>query len=118
VASVAALSDSILIAYNIFQTNSAHPVVFSAIEGNPVQPTDDATTLNKLTGLNNSALANQAAFKLDGALKPLAGSPALTGGADLHALGLPFFAGTTVRGAVTPSDPWTSTGTWISTSLN
>ncbi len=111
------LTDSIIVAYNIWQTNSAHPVVKSGGEGNPVTPTDDPTTLNKLAGLSNSALADFAAFKLDGFLKPLAGSPALTGGVNLAALGLPF-VGTTQRGAVITSDPWTSTGTWISIATN
>jgi len=118
VASVAALSDSVLIGYNIFQTASAHPVVSSSIEGNPSVVTDDAATLNKLVGLNNSALATFADFKLDGALTPTTGSPALTGGVDLHALGLTQFVGTTQRGAVITSDKWTSVGTWLSTATN
>lgn len=118
VASSAQLSDSVLLAYNIFQTNSEHPVVTSAIEGNPVQPTDDNATLNKLVGLGNSALGAFADFKLDGAMKPLPGSPALSGGVDLHALGLTQFVGTTQRGAVISSDPWTTTGTWLSTATN
>lgn len=117
VASTASLSDSILVAYNIFQTASAHPVVRSAVEGNPVQPTDDPASITKLTGLNNGILGSFADFKLDGALKPLAGSPALSGGIDLASLGLPF-VGTTQRGAVISTDPWTSTGTWISISTN
>jgi hypothetical protein len=118
VASTASLSDSLLLAYNIFQTNSAHPVVTSSIEGNPAVVTDDAATLGKLVGLNNSALGAFADFKLDGALKPTTGSPALSGGVDLHALGLTQFVGTTQRGAVISSDPWTTTGTWLSTSTN
>ncbi|MHA4807424.1 hypothetical protein ACX0G9_04940 [Flavitalea flava] len=115
VASTISLSDSVLIAFNLFQTNSAHPVVTSAVEGNPVQPTDDNVVLSKLGGLNNTPLANMAAFKLDGGLKPLPGSPALTGGANLSSLG---FVGTTQRGAVLSTDPWTTTGTWISTATN
>jgi len=118
VASTASLSDSILLAYNIFQTNSAHPVVSSSIEGNPVVPTDDAVTLNKLAGLNNTALASFTDFKLDGALKPTTGSPALSGGVDLHALGLTQFVGTTQRGGVITTDAWTTTGTWLSTATN
>jgi hypothetical protein len=118
VASTASLSDSLLFAYNIFQTNSAHPVVTSSIEGNPAVVTDDAVTLNKLIGLNNSALGAFADFKLDGALKPTAGSPALSGGVNLASLGLTQFVGTTQRGAVISSDPWTTTGTWLSTSTN
>jgi len=118
VASTASLSDSILLAYNIWQTSSAHPVVTSSIEGNPVAATDDAATLGKLGGLNNTALGAFTDFKLDGALKPLTGSPALSGGVDLHALGLTQFVGTTQRGAVITSDAWTTTGTWLSTATN
>lgn len=119
VASVANLSDSIVIGYNIWQTNSAHAVVKSAIEGNPVNsPVDDVATINKLVGLGNSALAGFNDFKLDGALKPLAGSPALSGGVNLAALGLTQFTGTTQRGAVISTDPWTSTGTWLSIATN
>jgi len=118
VASTASLSDSILLAYNIFQTNSAHPVVSSSIEGNPAVVTDDAATLNKLVGLGNSALGALADFKLDASLKPLPGSPALSGGVNLAALGLTQFVGTTQRGAVLSSDAWTSTGSWLSISTN
>jgi len=108
-------TDSVLIAFNIFQTNSSHAVVSSSIEGNPSVVTDDATTLGKLAGLSNSALSTFADFKLDGALAPTTGSPALSGGVDLSASG---FVGTTQRGAVISSDLWTSTGTWLSTAIN
>ncbi|MDO6430400.1 hypothetical protein Q4E93_07375 [Flavitalea sp. BT771] len=118
VAKNASLSDSVLIAYNIFQTNSAHPIVSSSIEGNPAVVTDDAATLGKLAGLNNTALGAFGDFKLDGALKPLPGSPALSGGVNLAALGLTQFVGTTQRGAVLSTDAWTTTGTWLSTSTN
>jgi hypothetical protein len=119
VASSAQLSDSILIAFNIFQTNSAHPVVSATGEGNPAPgTTDNNVILNKLVGLGNTALGSMADFKLDGAVKPLPGSPALSGGVDLHAVGLNQFVGTTQRGAVITSDPWTTTGTWLSTSTN
>ncbi len=122
VANTPSLNDSIVIAYNIFQTNSAAPVVKSPIEGNPV-PVATATD-NALLGIlggasnGNSALSSLSDFKLDGALKPLAGSPALSGGQNLAALGLPFFVGTTQRGAVRTTDPWTSTGSWISIANN
>jgi hypothetical protein len=122
VASVPNLSDSIVIAYNIFQTNSANPTVSSPIEGNPVPlaTLNDAGLLAILSNSSNanSALATYGDFKLDGYLKPLAGSPALTGGVNLNALGLTQFVGTTQRGAVISSDPWTSTGTWISVANN
>jgi hypothetical protein len=122
VASAPSLSDSVVISYNIFQTNSANPVVKSTIEGNPtpLASTTDAFSLGRLGGAanNNVALGAFADFKLDGTLKPLAGSPALSGGANLAALGLPFFAGTTQRGAVTTTDVWTASGTWISIANN
>ena len=122
VAHAPSLSDSILIAYNIFQTNSSAPVVKSPIEGNPVPvatPTD-GPLLAILGGasLGNSALGSFADFKLDGGLVPTTGSPALTGGQDLHALGLPFFVGTTQRGALRTTEPWTETGTWLSVANN
>ena len=119
VASVGALSDSLLFAFNLLQSNdTAHNVVVSSIEGNPAVVTNDPGTKSKLLGLSNSFLATQAAFGLDGALKPVTGSPALSGGFNLAAAGVPYFVGTTVRGAVLPTDAWTSTGTWISTATN
>lgn len=118
VAGSASLSDSVLLAYNIWQTNSSNPVVSSSIEGNPAVVTADPSALARLGGLNNTALNALTDFKLDGALKPLPGSPALSGGVDLHALGLTQFVGTTQRGAVITSDPWTTTGTWLSTATN
>ena len=121
VANSPSLSDSILIAYNIFQTNSANPVVKSPIEGNPVPlaTTTDNGLLGKLGGAanGNSAVGSFGDFKLGGALQPLAGSPALSGGQNLAALGLPFFAGTTQRGAVRTNDIWTNSP-WISIANN
>jgi hypothetical protein len=114
------LSDSIIIGYNIFQTNSALPVVKAAGEGDPsFVPGNDAALTAKLGGpaLGNSVLGAIANFKLDGALKPLPTSPALSGGANLASFGLPF-VGTTQRGGVITTDPWTTTGTWISTATN
>lgn len=123
VANVPGLSpDSIVIAYNIFQTASVNPVVSSSIEGNPVPA---ATTTNSAllgilgnTANNNSALGTFADFKLSGTLQNTSTSPSKTGGANLAALGLPFFTGTTERGAVISTDPWTSTGSWISIASN
>ena len=118
---VPSLTDSIVIAYNIFQTNSAAPVVKSTIEGNPVPlaSTTDNPLLAILGGTSNAntALGTYNDFKLDGTLKPLPGSPALTGGQNLQALGLPFFTGTTQRGAVRTTDVWTNSP-WISIAAN
>lgn len=115
-ASVASLADSIVVAYNIWQSNSINPVEKSSVETTPVLPFFDpcsGTILGKLVGLNNTALPSFSDFKLDGTLTPLAGSPALSGGVNLAALSLPFFVGTTQRGAVITTDKWTSHGTWI-----
>lgn len=118
---IPSLSDSIVIAYNIFQTSSAAPVVKSTTESNPVPLTltTDAALLGKLGAPSNgnTAVGTFADFKFDGTLKPLTGSPALTGGQNLAALGLPFFTGTTQRGAVTTSDVWTAQP-WISIANN
>jgi hypothetical protein len=121
VAHAPSLSDSILIAFNIFQTNSAAPVVKSTIEGNPVPvatPTDNPLLAILGSPSNgNSALAGFGDFLLDGALTPTNGSPLLNSGQDLAALGLPF-VGTTTRGAIRQTDAWTSSGTWISIANN
>jgi len=110
-------SDDVLVACNIFQTNSAHPVYQSSIEGEPIVGNDDPVTFNKLTGLNNTSLTTYSDFKLDGTLTPVAGSPALSGGFNLSASG---FLGTSERGAVITGDHWTSgtEGAWISTATN
>ena len=110
--------DFVYLANNIFQTNSANPVVKSSIEGNPVVPFTDACSsglLGILGAAGNTSLSTFADFKLDGALAPQTGSPALTGGVNLSGQG---FVGTTQRGAVITTDLWTSTGTWISTATN
>jgi hypothetical protein len=126
-----AAGDSILLAFNVWQTNSGHPVVNSTVEGNPVtfagsvkdplSPSvpDDAVTLNKVAGplFQNTAVAGYNDFKLGGVLEPLAGSPALSGGIDLNALGFSQFVGTTQRGAVRTNDQWTNSG-WISIATN
>ena len=120
-ASAPSLSDSIVISYNIFQTNSTAPVVKSPIEGNPVPlaTTTDAALLAKVgnTANGNTALNNYSDFKLGDFLQPLTGSPALTGGQNLQALGIPFFVGTTQRGAVRSTDVWTNSP-WISIANN
>jgi hypothetical protein len=114
--------DSIVISYNIFQTNSVNPVVSSTVEGNPVP--SGTTTNNALLGIlgnvsnGNTALASMNDFKLTAELRNTPASPSYKGGANLAALGLPFFQGTTERGAVISSDPWTSTGNWISIATN
>lgn len=116
--------DHSFIRYNIFQTYSPTAVTWDNDESNPIV---DGTSTAAFDGLlvgelasgtqGNSALTHPADFKLDGFLKPLAGSPALSGGVALNGLD-PFFVGTTQRGAVITSDPWTSTGSWISIASN
>ncbi|WP_052323763.1 hypothetical protein [Flavihumibacter sp. ZG627] len=102
---------------NIFQTSSANPVVIDSDESNPIIGTADNALIAVLANSTNQngALPNFAAFKLDGGLKPTAGSPALSGGLNVSSFG---FVGTTVRGAVLPTDPWTTTGSWISIAAN
>jgi hypothetical protein len=116
--------DPSYIRYNVWQTSSATPVVFDNDEGNSIvdgtatELVDNRLINNLGSGLHlNSALTGIADFKLDGFLKPLAGSPALTGGLSLTFLD-PFFVNTTQRGAVITTDPWTSIGSWISTAIN
>jgi hypothetical protein len=116
VASTYSLADSILLAFNIFQINSASPVVFTVTEGDPANtPTADGVTISKLISLGNEALVSFGDFQLDVFLNPQPGSPAASDGIDLSGFG---FIGTTQRGALISSDPWTSQGTWISTALN
>lgn len=121
VAKVPALSDSIVIAYNVFQTNSAAAVVKSGIEGNPVPLTtpSDANLLAILGGTTNAniALNTYNDFKFGDYLQNTTTSPTKTGGQDLAALGLPQFVGTTERGAVRTNDIWTS-APWISIANN
>lgn len=124
---VAGALDPSYIRHNIFQTYAAFPVVWDDDESNPIGTGTDATATakpdNALIAIlgdatqQNSAVATPADVKLDGVLKPLAGSPALSGGLSLTFIN-PFFTGTTQRGAVITSDPWTSTGTWISIATN
>lgn len=121
VASAPSNTDSIIIAYNIFQTSSANPVVTSAIEGNPV-PTNTVTDNSLLTLLaspvnGNSALGSFNDFKLGAALQNQSNSPSKVGGVNLATLGLTQFVGTTERGAVRSTDIWTS-GSWISIAAN
>ncbi|MBA4167518.1 MAG: hypothetical protein H0X41_08260, partial [Chitinophagaceae bacterium] len=70
------------------------------------------------TANKNGVLATFNDFKLSGTLQNTNASPSKTGGANLAVLGVPFFQGTTERGAVISSDPWTSTGNWISIASN
>jgi hypothetical protein len=119
-------SERIFIRYNIWQTEVANAVVWDNDEGNKID--DGTATLlgapdNALIGVLgdgtqvNTALPNFAAFKLNPFLIPQPGSPALSGGLSLNYIS-PFFVNTTQRGAVITTDPWTSSGTWISTSVN
>ncbi|MFM9907736.1 MAG: hypothetical protein ACKVOW_00235 [Chitinophagaceae bacterium] len=111
--------DASNIKYNIFQTYSLTPVIRDANEANPIVGVADAALITELSqpAQFNSVLATPAAFLLDAFLKPLPGSPALTGGLSLTGL-IPFFTSTTQRGAVTTTDPWTSIGSWLSTAIN
>ena len=121
VAAVPSLSDSIVIAYNVFQTYSAAPVVTSTTESNPTPLT--LTTDNGLLGIlggpsnANVALASFTDFKLGSFLENTTSSPTRTGGQDLAALGLTQFVGTTERGAVRTNDVWTNSP-WISIADN
>lgn len=121
VANVPSLADSIVIAYNLWQTNSSAPVVKSTIEGNPVplSSTTDNPLLNILASPanNNAALGTFADFHLGSFLENTATSPSKTGGVDLNALGLTQFVGTTERGAVRSNDVWTNSP-WISIANN
>lgn len=105
------------IAFNVFQTTSATPVVLDANEGNPITLANDNDILNALVANGNSAVATFADFKLNTFLVPQAGSPALSGGTPLNSFN-PFFVGTTQRGAVLTTDQWTTVGNWISIATN
>jgi hypothetical protein len=105
------------IAFNVFQTTSATPVVLDANEGNPITLANDAAILNALVANGNSAVATFNDFKLNTFLVPQAGSPALSGGTPLNSFN-PFFVGTTQRGAVLTTDQWTTVGSWISIATN
>jgi hypothetical protein len=122
IAAIPSLSDSIVISYNLIQADDLSKAAVShTAEGSPIPLTllNNATMVSRLGSAQNAntVLATFADFKLDGTLKPLAGSPALAGGANLQALGLPFFTGTTQRGAVRTTDVWT-TGAWLSIASN
>ncbi len=122
VASAPGLNDSITIAYNLIQADSLQKAaVVSPKEGNPtpLNLLNDAGLVSKIgsSANANGVLTTFASFKLGSFLEPLAGSPALTGGANLAALGLPFFAGTTQRGAIRTTDIWTNSP-WISIANN
>lgn len=124
---IAGALDQSYIRHNIFQTYSPDAVVWDNDESNPIGVGTDLTFTakpdNALIAVlgdatqKNTALATPAAFLLDGALKPLPGSPALTGGLSLTFLN-PFFTNTTQRGGVITTDAWTSVGTWISIATN
>jgi hypothetical protein len=105
------------IAFNVFQTSSATPVVLDANESNPISLTNDNDILNALVANGNSAVATFNDFKLNTFLVPQAGSPALSGGTPLNSFN-PFFVGTTQRGAVLTTDQWTTVGNWISIATN
>ena len=104
---------------NIFQTAAAIPVALDGNESNPILGTLDNALIGVLGNATNknTALATFADFKLGALLDPQAGSPALSGGINLAAAGIPGFVGTTARGAVIPGDIWTS-GAWISIATN
>ncbi len=121
VANVPSLSDSIVIAYNVFQTNSAAPTVTSTTEGNPtpLSLTTDNGLLAILGGPSNAntAVGTYNDYNLGGYLENTTSSPTYTGGQNLAALGLTQFVGTTERGAVRTTDVWTNSP-WISIANN
>lgn len=117
-------TDPAYIRHNLWQSSSPNAVVWDNDEGNQIidgtaTAIPDFILMDNLGNATqvNAALPNYAAFKLDAVLKPLAGSPALTGGLSLTFLD-PFFTNTTQRGGVTTTDPWTSVGSWLSTAIN
>jgi hypothetical protein len=120
VAAVAQLSDSVLIAFNYYQSNFSDTVVTSSLEGNPSVVSSDPASATRLRNLSTTRLASFAAFGLDGSLTPVTGSPALGSGVDLHAAGLTQFVGTNDRGAVVTGDHWTSgpAAAWINIDLH
>ena len=102
---------------NLFEpATSAQKVRLASIEGDPAFPTSSYNSAleARFTANGNSFLANYAAFKLGGALNPLTGSPALSGGFNLGPYG---FVGTTQRGAVRSTDVWTA-GSWLSIAIH
>ncbi len=122
VAAIPSLSDSIVISYNLIQADDlARAAVSHTAEGSPIplSSVNNATLVSRLGSAQNAntVLTTFADFKLGAALEPLAGSPALTGGQNLAALGVPFFTGTTQRGAVRTTDIWTA-GAWLSIASN
>jgi hypothetical protein len=102
------------IAFNVFQSASATPVVLDANESNPISPNSNGPLINALIANGNGLVGTFADFKLGAALNPLPGSPGLSGGTSLASYG---FVGTTQRGAVLTSDIWTAQP-WISTASN
>jgi hypothetical protein len=121
-AAAPSLSDSIVIAYNLIQHDTlTKAAVQHTTESSPIPLNllNSATMVSRLgSGANaNGVLTTFAAFKLGAALEPLPTSPALTGGQNLQLLGVPFFTGTTQRGAVRTTDIWTNSP-WISIAAN
>lgn len=116
------LSDEIVIAYNLMQIDTLTKVAVS----NPLEPSlnpfpvslslvNNPTLISRIfsTANANTILNTFSDFKLGNFLEPLPGSPALVGGIDLTTLALPFFTGTTQRGAIRTTDIWTNSP-WIS----
>lgn len=111
------LADASALVNNLWQLNDTLRVVKDANEGNPIvvlPMVQNAALAAFIPTWGNTFLANQAAFKLGGALHPLTGSPALTGGMNLASFG---FVGTSQRGAVRTTDIWTAQP-WISIATN
>jgi hypothetical protein len=109
-----------LVAFNIFQTTSATPVVEDNNEGNPILPGGTSPGIVSNLGANSNVLANSntvAGIGLGGLFQNLPSSQSFSGGIDLAAAGVPGFVGTTQCGAVLSNDVWTS-GSWISIALN
>ncbi len=108
---------------NIFQTAAGtNALVLDNDETNEIidgSTTPDNNLINFLAnGTNkNTALATYNDFKLGDFLDLKPGSPALTGGINLPASGIPGFVGTNARGAVIPGDVWT-TAAWISVAIH
>ena len=102
-----ATPDHSYIRYNLWQTyGGGNAVVWDNDEGNDIADgTANAAPDNALIAelgnatQQNAAVTNPADMKLDGSLKPIAGSPALSGGVSLTSID-PFFVSTTQRGAV------------------
>lgn len=118
-------TDPAYIRYNMWQTVAANPVVWDNDESNQIID-GTATAIPDLILIDtlgnstqkNSAYASLAAMGVNaGTLQLLPGSPAKTGGLSLTFID-PFFTNTIQRGAVIDVDPWTITGTWLSTATN